>query len=133
MKITELGCGMPQQNMRRRLEYLNASFEVAIKIETGEQMSLWYKFVKTAHLNNNTSYLANLGCEPSRVFHGHILNIVLDLKMGLLHKKHLVEFEKLPMKSLRKQKRCSKMSEIMPCSPTLKRTHTMTKKQTLQN
>ena len=55
----------------------------ALKIETGERRSLWHKYVSIAVLNYNTSYHANIGCDPSRVFHEHIPYNILDLKMGI--------------------------------------------------
>ena len=65
------------------LERSHASIKQALKIETGEQRSLWQKYVSIAVLNYNTSYHASIGCEPSRVFHGSIPYNILDLKMGI--------------------------------------------------
>ena len=65
------------------LERSLASIKQALKIETGERRSLWHKYVSIAVLNCNTSYHASIGCEPSRVFHGRIPYIILDLKMGI--------------------------------------------------
>ena len=44
---------------------------------------MWQKYVNIAVLNYNTSYHTNIGCEPSRRFHGRIPYIVLDLKLGI--------------------------------------------------
>ena len=66
------------------LERSHASIKQALKIETGEQRSLWHKYVSIAVLNYNTSYHASIGFEPSRVFHGRIPYYILDLKMGYL-------------------------------------------------
>ena len=44
---------------------------------------MWHKYINVAVLNYNTSYHTSIGCEPSRVFHGRIPYIVLDLKMGI--------------------------------------------------
>ena len=63
------------------LERSHASIKQSWKIETGERRSLWHKYISIAVLNYNTSYHANIGCEPSRVFHGRIPYNVLDLKM----------------------------------------------------
>ena len=65
------------------LERSHASIEKALKIETGERRSLWHKYVNIAVLNYNTSYHTSIGCEPSRVFHGRIPYIILDLKLGI--------------------------------------------------
>ena len=64
------------------LERPHASIKQALKIKTGDRRSLWHKYVSIAVLNNNTSYHASIGCEPSRVFHGRIPYIILDFKMG---------------------------------------------------
>ena len=55
----------------------------SLKIKTGERRSLWHRYISIAVLNYNTCYHASIGCEPSRVFHGHIHYNVLDLKMGI--------------------------------------------------
>ena len=62
------------------LEQSQASIKQALKIETGERRSLWYKYVKFAVLNCNTSYHTRFGCEASRVFHGRILYIFFGFK-----------------------------------------------------
>ena len=69
------------------LEQSQASIKQALKIETGEWRSLWHKYVSIVVLNYNRSYHASIGCEPSRVFHGRIPYIILDLKMGILPEK----------------------------------------------
>ena len=58
------------------LEQSHASIKQALKIETGER----HKRVSIAFLNDNTTYKAIIGCEPSRVFRGRIPYNVLDLK-----------------------------------------------------
>ena len=65
------------------LERSHASIKQALKIETGERRSLWHKYFNIAVLNYNTSYHTNIGCEPSRVFHGRIPYNILDLKLGI--------------------------------------------------
>ena len=65
------------------LERSHASIKQALKIETGERRSLWHKYINIAVLNYNTSYHTNIGCEPSRVFHGRIPYNILDLKLGI--------------------------------------------------
>ena len=65
------------------LERSHASIKQSLKIETGERRSLWHKYISIAVLNYNTSYHSSIGCEPSRVFHGRIPCIILELKMGI--------------------------------------------------
>ena len=65
------------------LEQSHASIKQTLKIETGERRSLWHKYLSIAVLNYNTSCHASFGCEASRVFHGCIPYIILDLKMGI--------------------------------------------------
>ena len=65
------------------LERSHASIKQALKIETGEQRSLWHKYINIAVLNYNTSYHTSIGCEPSRVFHGRVPFNVLDIKLGI--------------------------------------------------
>ena len=65
------------------LEQSHASINEALKIETGEQRSLWHKYINIAVLNYNFSYHTSIGCEPSRVFHVRIPYIVLGIKMGI--------------------------------------------------
>ena len=65
------------------LERSHASIKQALKIETGERRSLWHKHVNVAVLKSNTSYRTSIGCEPSRVFHGRVPYIILDLKLGI--------------------------------------------------
>ena len=65
------------------LERSHASIKQALKIETGEWRPLWHKYINIAVLNYNTSYHTSIGCEPSRVFHGRIPHIVLDLDLGI--------------------------------------------------
>ena len=63
------------------LEQFHASIKQALKIETGEQRSLWHKYISIAVLNYTTCYQASNGCEASRVFQGHIPCNVLGLKL----------------------------------------------------
>ena len=65
------------------LERSHASIKQALKIETGERISFWHKYVSIAVLNYSRSYHASIGCEPSRVFHGLIPYNILDLTMGI--------------------------------------------------
>ena len=65
------------------LERSHSSIKQALKIETGERISLWHKYINFAVLNYNTSYHTSIGREPSRVFHGRIPYNVLDLKLGI--------------------------------------------------
>ena len=50
-------------------ERSHASINQILKIDTGEQRSLWQKYVTFAVFNFNTSYHTSIRCEPSRVFH----------------------------------------------------------------
>ena len=65
------------------LEGSHTSIKQALKIETGERRSLRHKYINIAVLNYNTSYHTSIGCEPSRVFHGRIPYILLDIKLGI--------------------------------------------------
>ena len=65
------------------LERSHASIKQALKIETGERRSLWHKYINIVVLNYNTSYHTNIGCEPSRVFHGRIPYNIVDLNLGI--------------------------------------------------
>ena len=65
------------------LERFHMSIKQALKIETGEWRSFWHKYISIAVLHYNTSYHKNIGCEPSRVFHGRILYNILDLKLRI--------------------------------------------------
>ena len=65
-------------------ERSHASIKQTLKIETGERISLWHKYVSNAVLNYNTSYHTSIGCEPSRVFHGCIPYNLVDMKLGIL-------------------------------------------------
>ena len=65
------------------LERTHASIKKTLKIETGENRSMWHKYVNIAVLNYNTSYHTSIGCEPIRVFHGRVPYNVLHLKMGI--------------------------------------------------
>ena len=65
------------------LERSHASIQQSLKIETGERISLWHKYISIAVLNHNTSYHSSIGCEPSRVFHGRIPYDILGLKTGI--------------------------------------------------
>ena len=76
-------------------ERSHASIKRSLKIVTGERRSLWHKHISIAVLNYNTSYNSSIGCEPSRVFHGHIPYNILDLKMGIRpHKTSYPDSEK---------------------------------------
>ena len=64
-------------------ERTHASLEKTLKTKTGENRSMWHRYVNIAVLNYNTSFYTSIGCEPSRVFHGRVPYNVLDLKMGI--------------------------------------------------
>ena len=65
------------------LERRHASMKKAVKIETGERRSLWHKYVNIVVLNYNTTYHTSIGCEPSQVLQGRVLNKVFDLRMSI--------------------------------------------------
>ena len=85
------------------LERSHASTKQAIKIETGEQRSLWHKYVNIALLNYNTSYHTSFGCEPSQVVYGRIPYNIFDLKMEFAHNINPILFRKFPNMFLTKQ------------------------------
>ena len=66
-----------------RLARTHTSLKKMLITETGERRYMWHKYVNVALLNYNTSYDTSIGCEPSRVFHGHVPYIFLDLKKGI--------------------------------------------------
>ena len=65
------------------LERSHGSIKQSLKIETGERISLWHKYISIDFLNYNTAYHASFDCEPSRVFHGCFPYNILDKKMGI--------------------------------------------------
>ena len=60
----------------------NASLKTNLKMACGEYRRQWHKYLPLEVLNHNTSYHTNIGCEPTRVFHGRIPYNVLDHKLG---------------------------------------------------
>ena len=64
-------------------ERSDVSIKQALKIETGERISLWHKYVSIVVLHYNTSCHASIGCEPSWVFHGLNLSNARDRKLGI--------------------------------------------------
>ena len=64
------------------LERTHASVKTHLKAATGEFRNNWHKLLPLAVLNHNTTYLASLACEPTRVFHGRIPHNILDYKLG---------------------------------------------------
>ena len=87
------------------LERYHASIKQTLKIETGEQRSLWHKNVNIAVLNYNTSYHTSIGCEPSRVFHGRIPYDVLDLKLGICPQQQPIPTSQIAQDLLEQTKR----------------------------
>ena len=65
------------------LDRSHASMKRALKIGTGEQRSLWHKYVSIAVLNYNTSYHTGIGCEPCCIFHRPTPYNILDIKLGI--------------------------------------------------
>ena len=66
-----------------KLERTHASLKTNLKMASGDYRRQWHKYLPLAVLNYNTTYHANLGCEPSRIFHGRIPYNILDHKLGL--------------------------------------------------
>ena len=99
------------------LERSQASIKQALKIETDERRCLWHKDVSIAVLNYNTSYHTNIGCDPSRDFHGGIPYNNLVLNLG----------------NLIQQKWSTKMFAKMPCKLTSNIKPITTKRPRLQN
>ena len=58
-----------------------APIKQVVKIETGEQRSLWHKYVSIVVLNYSASYHASIGFEPSRDFQGGTPNNNFYIKM----------------------------------------------------
>ena len=110
------------------LERSHASIRQALKIETGERRSLWHKYVRIAVLNYSTSYHASIACEPSRVFHGRIPYIILDLKMGIRP-----QTRRSPKMCLNRHKQFSRTSAKIPCKPISNTKRIMIGKQMPQN
>ena len=113
------------------LERSHASTKQALKIETGEQRSLWHKYVRIAVLNYNTSYHTSNGCEPSRVFHGRIPYNTLDLKLEICPQQQPIPNRNLSNIFLTKLKRSIKMFAKTPCRLTSSLKLVTTKKPTL--
>ena len=65
-----------------KLERTHASLKTNLKMACGEYRRQWHKYLPLAVLNQNTSYHASIGCEPTRVFHGRIPFNILDHKLG---------------------------------------------------
>ena len=61
------------------LERTHGSIEEHLK--AGESRKDWHKILPLAVLNDNTTYHATLGCEPTRSFHGRIPHKILDFKL----------------------------------------------------
>ena len=65
------------------LDRSHASIKHVLKIERGEQRSLWHKYVTIGVLKYITSYHESIGCEPTRVSHERILYNFLDTNKGI--------------------------------------------------
>ena len=65
-----------------KLERTHASLKTYLKMASGEYRRQWHKYLPLAVLNYNTTYHSSIDCEPSKVFHGRILCIVLNHKLG---------------------------------------------------
>ena len=65
-----------------KLERTHASLKTNIKMACGEYRRQWQRYLPLAVLSHNTSYHANIGCEPTRVFRGRVPYNILDHKLG---------------------------------------------------
>ena len=65
-----------------KTERTHASLKTNLKLACGEYRCQWHKYLPLAVLNHNTSYHANIGCEPTRVFYGRAPYNILDHKLG---------------------------------------------------
>ena len=63
------------------LERTHASVKTQLDAATDFRHN-WLKVLPLEVLNHNTTYLASLGCEHSRVFDGSIPRIIVDYKFG---------------------------------------------------
>ena len=116
------------------LERSHSSIKQPLKIETGEQRSLWHKNNNFAVLNYNTSYHTSIGCEPSRIFQGRIpYNFLVYKIWKLAHRNSPFLLRKLSKMLLTKQKRSIKMFANMPCKLTSNKKLITTKRPTLQS
>ena len=115
------------------LERTHASLKKTLKIKTGERRSMWHKYVNIAVLNYNTSYHTSIGCEPSRVFHGHVPYNVPDLKMCTRPQKYLRQYHKMRKMFSNKWKCFSMMSEKTPCKLISNTKRNMIKKANASN
>ena len=115
------------------LERSHASIKQALKIETGEQRTLWHKYVSIAVLNCKTPYHASIGCEPTTVFQGRIPYNILDSKMSFRPQKIPLQTRRLPKICLNRKKQFSRTSSRMPCKHISNTKHIMIGKQTPQN
>ena len=97
------------------LEQAHTSIKQALKIETGERRSFWHKYVSIAVLNYNTSYQTNIGCEPSRVFLGHIPYNIFNLKLEIRPQQAPIPTRELPRMFMIKRRWCTKMYARMLC------------------
>ena len=96
-------------------ERSHASIKQTLKPDAGEWRSLWHKYVSIAVLNYNTSYHASIGCEPSRVFHGHIPYNILDSKKVIRLEEIPSPVSQIAQDVLEQTEMISKMSSKMPC------------------
>ena len=65
-----------------KLDRTHASLKMNLKMECGEYRHQWHKYLSLAILNHKPSYHVNIGCEPTRVFHGRIPYNILHHKLG---------------------------------------------------
>ena len=66
-----------------KLERTHASLKGNLKMASGEYRRQWHKYLPLAVLIYNNTYHSNLGCEPSKIFHGRVPYNILDHRLGL--------------------------------------------------
>ena len=115
------------------LERSRASIKQALKIETCEWRSLWFKYVSIAVLKNNTYYLASFCSEPSRVFQGRTPYDVSDLKMMIRPRQVLAPDSQIAQDVLEQTEMIFQVLCKMPCKLLSHTKRNMKKNQCLQS
>ena len=94
---------------------------------------MWHKYVSIAVLNYNASYHTSIGCEPSRVFHGHVPYSNLVIKLGIHPQQQPIPTSKMPKMFWIKPRWSTKIFAKIPCRRTSNIKLIATKRPTLQN
>ena len=115
------------------LERTHASLNEKIMFQTGGKKFMWHMYVNIANLNYNAAYHTSIGCDPSRLFHGRVPYIVLDLKMGIPPQRILIPNSQIAKVVLKKLKGISMISARTPCKPISNTRRIMIKKPSPRN